>query len=307
MGLGDVISHKHPKIIYYQSKEAKMQSHFISHRASGMSHPPETLLAIEEAINYGVMNIELDIRKTNDGVYIISHDNFIKDENGKMKSICESTYNEMLRACKGFPVSLEEVMKLCRKYIDSGHNMKLHLDIKCQDAIIDILDMIYHFSMSNNIVFVSWCQNNIYDIYKLSKEIPISYSFIPVPNILFGALKKSAPRLAAAVGYANIVRNNLLLSAPRSGFYFNEDYIPPSKKTKVDTISVISNIATIDVYKIVKITGGYFCIPRISARFLKKNFFDQGDEVALFSFNGMDSALGCKIKIKKLLFYMDSF
>lgn len=97
----------------------------IAHRgARGLVPFENTIDAFQKAIDCGADGIELDIRKTKDGIIVVHHN---ADYNGAL--LANLTYEELLEKTKkdGFVVpTLEETLKFCKG--------KIFLDIEFKEA-----------------------------------------------------------------------------------------------------------------------------------------------------------------------------
>ena len=89
----------------------------IAHRGASRAQRENTLAAFERAVELGADGIELDVRRTLDGVAVVHHDPDLIDEHGKQMVICEvaaadlplhvPTLVEALDACAGAIVNVE--------------------------------------------------------------------------------------------------------------------------------------------------------------------------------------------------------
>lgn len=63
--------------------------HIISHRFRGFSHHESTMEGLIAALDFGVKQIEFDIRLTRCGTPIITHDESARDKSGIVRKICD--------------------------------------------------------------------------------------------------------------------------------------------------------------------------------------------------------------------------
>ncbi|MEC7269467.1 MAG: glycerophosphodiester phosphodiesterase family protein [Pseudomonadota bacterium] len=88
----------------------------IAHRGASSKAPENTILAYETAWLQNADAIEVDLRKTKDGVFICAHDNNFNRVSGSTKNISESTFKSLLNidigSWKGQKFKTQRVPKL---------------------------------------------------------------------------------------------------------------------------------------------------------------------------------------------------
>ena len=67
----------------------------IAHRGASSKAPENTFIAYETAWNHHADAIEIDLRKTKDGVLVCAHDNNFNRVSGSEKNISESSYKAL--------------------------------------------------------------------------------------------------------------------------------------------------------------------------------------------------------------------
>lgn len=70
--------------------------HLIAHRGFSAQAPENTVPAIEKARQYGFDTVEIDVRQTQDGVWVISHDADVKSMTDKKGRIASMTYYDLV-------------------------------------------------------------------------------------------------------------------------------------------------------------------------------------------------------------------
>lgn len=101
----------------------------IAHRGYSSQAPENTVPAIKKAAEYGFDTVEIDIRQTADGVWVVSHDADIKGMTDKKGKISSYTYYDLITA-----------------NINNGANHKNYGNLK-----IATLDQILKTCLENNI------------------------------------------------------------------------------------------------------------------------------------------------------------
>lgn len=135
----------------FVKKSDQSQISLIAHRGFSSQAPENTAAAIEKAADYGFDTVEIDIRQTADGVWVVSHDDDISDMTDKSGSISSYTYYDLITATvdnganhESYTdlkiLTLEEALSLCLK-----HNIKPMIEIKSYtaeglDSLIELVD-----------------------------------------------------------------------------------------------------------------------------------------------------------------------
>lgn len=136
-------------IFVKKSDQSKIS--LIAHRGFSSQAPENTAAAIEKAADYGFDTVEIDIRQTADGVWVVSHDDDISDMTDKSGSISSYTYYDLITTTvdnganhESYTdlkiLTLEEALSLCLK-----HNIKPMIEIKSYtaeglDNLIELVD-----------------------------------------------------------------------------------------------------------------------------------------------------------------------
>ncbi|HAX83793.1 MAG TPA: hypothetical protein DCY15_04770 [Ruminococcaceae bacterium] len=113
----------------YIKKTDQSKINLIAHRGFSCQAPENTIAAVKKAAEYGFDTVEIDVRQTADGVWVISHDADIKDMTDKSGKISSYTYYDLITA-----------------NIDNGANHKNYGDLK-----IPTLDQMLQTCLALNI------------------------------------------------------------------------------------------------------------------------------------------------------------
>lgn len=151
----------------------------VAHRGDWRNAPENSLQAIQNCIDMGVDMIEIDIRKTIDGVLILMHDETIDRTTNGSGKVSEMTWDELkkLRLTNGIGSwtnhripTLEEVLNLTRGKI------LINLD-KGYEIFNDTYELVRKNGQLKEVVFKGWMKS--YEIAK--KEITLdSIMFMPI-------------------------------------------------------------------------------------------------------------------------------
>ncbi|MBD3174504.1 MAG: hypothetical protein GF320_04965 [Armatimonadia bacterium] len=117
------------------------------HRQAGMAAPENTVPALEAAVGQGADGVEIDVRRTADGVFVLYHDDWLLQELGAGGRIEELTLAQALELdigsrwgdqWAGLSVPLlVDVLSFCR-----ANDLLIHLDIKTPGTYDQIMGLV---------------------------------------------------------------------------------------------------------------------------------------------------------------------
>lgn len=137
---------------HYQQTDEEIffacRNKLIAHRGASGITPENTMLAFETAKSVGFEYIEMDIWKSKDGIWVLSHENDISRTSNGVGNITEMTYAELMKYNFGYPkrwgakfnqkiVRLEEFIEWCKL-----NNIKPHIEIKQSLGVEDASDVL---------------------------------------------------------------------------------------------------------------------------------------------------------------------
>lgn len=135
---------------------------FISHRFRGFSDVENTIQGLNAALDFGVHQIEFDIRVAECGTPMIYHDEAAKDASGKARFICEIMQRDFAGAGGDFHHMPTADALFQAIAIHANQDCQLLIDIK--DAGFE--EMIYalarSYRLTNRITWVSWLPEVLY-------------------------------------------------------------------------------------------------------------------------------------------------
>jgi len=136
----------------------------IAHRgASGLVKFENTIASFAKAIELGVPMVEFDVRKTQDNLFVVLHDESI--DGIKLRDL---TYQQLLDISrqKGFEVPLvEDVLKLCRGKI------KVDLELKEAGYELEIVNLVKKYLDYQDYVIKSFLDSVIIAVKKADNKI----------------------------------------------------------------------------------------------------------------------------------------
>ena len=106
----------------------------IAHRGASSKAPENTFIAYETAWNHHADAIEIDLRKTKDGVLVCAHDNNFNRVSGSEKNISESSYKSLseidIGSWKGKKFKNQRVPKLEEVLSEIPKGKKVFIEVK---------------------------------------------------------------------------------------------------------------------------------------------------------------------------------
>lgn len=82
----------------YVKKNDQSKIELIAHRGFSCQAPENTIAAVKKAAEYSFNTVEIDVRQTADGVWVVSHDADIKSMTDKSGKISSYTYYDLITA-----------------------------------------------------------------------------------------------------------------------------------------------------------------------------------------------------------------
>jgi glycerophosphoryl diester phosphodiesterase len=151
-----------------------------AHRSAHLVHPENSLAAIRDAIAIGADIIELDVRKTKDGVYVVLHDKTIDRTTASKGAVSSYTYDQLKKIPllqNGQPTSeriptFESALRTAKDHIMVDIDFKL--DSK-EDAI-NVCNIIRKVGVQKQVLFF------LYDYHYTSALDSIDHSIRVMPR-----------------------------------------------------------------------------------------------------------------------------
>ncbi len=183
MKLDKRLSEKSPlpltQVLIKQTDREKIT--LVAHRGYSAQAPENTLPAIQKAAEFGFDYVEIDIRQTLDGVWVLMHDEDIKTVCDKSGKVAEYTYYD-LAACnitKGANAdeyenlkipTLEEALKTCLEF-----NVKPMIEIKGynEDGMESLVKIIDKYGFTKSCSVISFQKEPLEEVQGLNGEIKL--------------------------------------------------------------------------------------------------------------------------------------
>ncbi|MEO6203439.1 MAG: glycerophosphodiester phosphodiesterase family protein [Nitrospirales bacterium] len=129
-----------------------------AHRGGKLGCPVNTVGAFQRAICLGVHQIELDVRSTADAVLVVSHDDGVRDTEGRTLRLSESTFAEIqslrLEPCAG-ELAGQHIPTLEEALAVMPHNIWINVDIKENNPLVGrlIAETVAKAQRFNQVIF----------------------------------------------------------------------------------------------------------------------------------------------------------
>ena len=167
-----------------------MRSQLISHRFRGFSDHENTISSLIAALNFGVDQVEFDIRVTRCGTPLIYHDEAAKTNSGELRHICSIMAGDRdhLGGAFAHMPTAESLFKAA-----AAHENKAKLLIDMKDAGFEdmLVALAKAYRLTDQIVWVSWLPETLYRIRDLlpNAELTLSH-WCQNPNAAIRAAHK---------------------------------------------------------------------------------------------------------------------
>lgn len=145
-------------------KKERTNIHLIAHRGYSAQAPENTVPAVKKAAEYGFDTVEFDVRMTQDGVWIISHDADVKALTDKRGKISSYTYYDLVTCTidngahheeyENLKIpTLEQMLKACLE-----NNIKPMIEIKdyTEDGIKILLETVEKYGFTESCSIISF-------------------------------------------------------------------------------------------------------------------------------------------------------
>lgn len=147
-----------------------------AHRGSSSEYPENSMTAFEQAVKDLTDCIELDVRQTADGGFVVMHDENLKRTTGVDRIVGELTKEQICGLKVGYELSgntgdetvpsLEEVLEFARY-----KPVKLNIELKTADTDVDYAEGIYEILTEYGVLDSCYITSTDYDILRQMKML----------------------------------------------------------------------------------------------------------------------------------------
>jgi glycerophosphoryl diester phosphodiesterase len=147
----------------------------ISHRFRGFSEFENTVEGLRAALDFGVAQVEFDIRVTRCGTPLIYHDEAAVAPDGQSYKICDIMAKDRL-SLGGVFEHMPTAEDLLRAAAAHKNNARLLIDIKDAGFENMLVALVKRFRLEPQVVWVSWLPETLYAIHDLIPDAPLTLS-----------------------------------------------------------------------------------------------------------------------------------
>jgi hypothetical protein len=161
-------------------------SNLISYRFRGFSAYENTLDGLEAAMDFGVVNLEFDVRVAACGTPMVYHDEFAFDASGTKRYLCQLKASSFANVGGDFGrmPTFEALLDLVAKHENT--EAKLLLDIKDAGFEHEIHALLCMYRLQDRAIYVSWLPEVLYALDRIAPDIPkcLSHWCAPVNDMI---------------------------------------------------------------------------------------------------------------------------
>jgi glycerophosphoryl diester phosphodiesterase len=152
-----------------------MTSEFLrmGHRGAAAYATENTLSSIQTAISCGVDMVEMDVRRTKDGVLVLAHGPFLKGQGHRLK-VSRSTYAQLQQVClAGGEVAptLAEALQFINGQV------RINLDLKVSGLETDTVALIKKLGLENKVMFSASNPHFLKKVKRINPSLYVTLSF----------------------------------------------------------------------------------------------------------------------------------
>jgi glycerophosphoryl diester phosphodiesterase len=162
----------------------------VGHRGAKAYETENTLESFMKAIELGANAIELDVRISQDGRLIVSHDDNLKKVFGKDVRISDATLEELKHMTEDRILTLEEVLRTVGKNVD-----KILIELKDAGYEDKVLDLIRKEKLEDRVIIVSFLEATLAHVRTIDKKIETGLIYTKFKNPIEAALRLNAQYL----------------------------------------------------------------------------------------------------------------
>ncbi len=167
------------EVIIKQTEREKLT--LVAHRGYSSQAPENTLPAIQKAAEFGFDYVEIDVRQTKDGVWVLMHDEDIGTVCDKSGNVSSYTYYDLVpcNVVKGANVkdypnlkipTFEQALKTCLEF-----NVKPMIEIKdyTREGLENLLKLIEKYGFTKTCSVISFHREAVEIVRELNSDITL--------------------------------------------------------------------------------------------------------------------------------------
>lgn len=142
----------------------------ISHRFRGFAPHENTIAGLDAALDFGVLNLEFDIRVAKCGTPMIYHDEYALDKNGtahRLSDVIASDYAELGAVFAHMPTA-EALFAAMGKH--PNKDSRFLIDIKDAGFETEIHALVRLNRLASRVIYVSWVPEALYAMHDIAPD-----------------------------------------------------------------------------------------------------------------------------------------
>ena len=257
----------------------------ISHRFRGFAPQENTIAGLNAALDFGVLNLEFDIRVAKCGTPMIYHDEFALDETGtvhRLNEVMASDYAALGGVFSHMP-SAKALFAAMGQH--ANKEARFLIDIKDAGFEVEIASLVRLYRLHDRVAYVSWVPEALYAMHEIEPNIPLCLShWCKSPGPLVRSVHKVFKAKNGNVPYSG--RN--YVHGERSGWFVDR---PVTGKMRDMLVK----------------TKGSVCVPvSMVTRDLVDGYHSLGIEVSTFSYTDTKKLDAHQDKMNVDLYFIDN-
>ena len=151
-------------------------SNLISHRFRGFSPHENTIAGLNAALDFGVLNLEFDIRVAKCGTPMIYHDEYALDKNGtvhRLSEVVASNFAELGGVFALMPTADALFAAMAQHSNKDAHFL---IDIKDAGFETEIHALIMLNRLASRVTYVSWVPEALYAMHDIAPDANYCHS-----------------------------------------------------------------------------------------------------------------------------------
>jgi len=142
----------------------------ISHRFRGFAPNENTIAGLIAALDFGVLNLEFDIRVAKCGTPMIYHDEAALDKDGKLHHLCEVMASDFAALGGVFTHIPTAEALFAAVPTHPKKDAKLLIDIKDAGFEREIHALVMLNGLTSRVIYVSWVPEALYAMHDIAPE-----------------------------------------------------------------------------------------------------------------------------------------
>jgi len=145
-------------------------NNLISHRFRGFAPHENTIAGLNAALDFGVLNLEFDIRVAKCGTPMIYHDEAALDKNGKLYHLCDVMASDFKALGGAFTHMPTAEALLAAAAAHPKKEAKLLIDIKDAGFETEIHALVMMGRLAARVIYVSWVPEALYAMHDIAPD-----------------------------------------------------------------------------------------------------------------------------------------